>query len=293
MFTEMGAADRDAGIHEPGTGGAFRTEHRHANGRLLARDVLLYELLTGALPFSARELRRAGFDEIRRQIREVDPLRPSMRLSTLGEKSTASAKKRRTEADDPDAPDPGRPGLDHHEGSRKGPRPALRLPVRPGDGHRPLPDRPTGPGRSTQRLSTACGNLPDGTVSESQPLSPRWSGLVIFTGTVTDAGQSGSPWSGTGPTARPRSPSEPRSSWSACSRFRPRAESRGNRVTAIELLEEGQQGDRTRSGPSARGPRASDGHRGTGVRPAGPRALRTEGEPRCRMNRHAAGKTGR
>ena len=46
--------------------------------------VLLYELLVGVLPFDGRELRRAGFDEIRRRIREEEPAKPSTRLSTLG-----------------------------------------------------------------------------------------------------------------------------------------------------------------------------------------------------------------
>ncbi len=45
--------------------------------------VLLYELLVGVLPFESRELRQAGFDEIRRKIRGDDPARPSTRLSTL------------------------------------------------------------------------------------------------------------------------------------------------------------------------------------------------------------------
>ncbi len=43
--------------------------------------VLLYELLTGLLPFDSRELRRAGYAEIQRIIREVDPPKPSTRLS--------------------------------------------------------------------------------------------------------------------------------------------------------------------------------------------------------------------
>jgi WD40 repeat protein/serine/threonine protein kinase len=45
--------------------------------------VLLYEMLTGKTPFDARRLLDAGFDEIRRIIREEDPPRPSTRLSTL------------------------------------------------------------------------------------------------------------------------------------------------------------------------------------------------------------------
>jgi non-specific serine/threonine protein kinase/serine/threonine-protein kinase len=59
--------------------------------------VMLYELLTGALPFDPRELRRSGLDEIRRKIREEDPSRPSTRVSTLGDRFTDTAAKRRTD----------------------------------------------------------------------------------------------------------------------------------------------------------------------------------------------------
>lgn len=45
--------------------------------------VLLYELLTGQTPFARDSLRRVGIDEMRRLIREVDPPRPSQRVSTL------------------------------------------------------------------------------------------------------------------------------------------------------------------------------------------------------------------
>ena len=60
--------------------------------------VLLYQLLVGALPFDSRGLRRAGFDEIRRRIREEEPPKPSSRASTLGEASIEAAKRRRTDA---------------------------------------------------------------------------------------------------------------------------------------------------------------------------------------------------
>jgi eukaryotic-like serine/threonine-protein kinase len=45
--------------------------------------VLLYELLTGKTPFEASRLLEAGLDEIRRIIRDEEPLRPSTRLQTL------------------------------------------------------------------------------------------------------------------------------------------------------------------------------------------------------------------
>ena len=45
--------------------------------------VLLYELLTGALPFDSKRLRSAAFGEIQRIIREEEPPKPSTRLSTL------------------------------------------------------------------------------------------------------------------------------------------------------------------------------------------------------------------
>jgi serine/threonine protein kinase/Tfp pilus assembly protein PilF len=58
---------------------------------------ILYELLVGALPFDPKELRRAGYDEIRRRIREEDPPKPSTRLSTMGDASTTQAHNRRME----------------------------------------------------------------------------------------------------------------------------------------------------------------------------------------------------
>jgi len=45
--------------------------------------VLLYELLTGHPPYDSKSLVRAGIEEIRRIIREVEPPRPSTRILTL------------------------------------------------------------------------------------------------------------------------------------------------------------------------------------------------------------------
>jgi WD40 repeat protein len=45
--------------------------------------VLLYELVTSTTPFDEATFKRAGFDELRRMIREEEPLRPSVRINTL------------------------------------------------------------------------------------------------------------------------------------------------------------------------------------------------------------------
>ena len=58
--------------------------------------VLLYELLTGRTPFTAQELMQSGLDEMRRMIREKDPERPSMRLSSLQAEERTSAAQRRS-----------------------------------------------------------------------------------------------------------------------------------------------------------------------------------------------------
>jgi tetratricopeptide (TPR) repeat protein len=54
--------------------------------------VLLYELLTGKTPFDASELLKAGLDEMRRTIRETEPLKPSTKL--FQELTTLTAKRR-------------------------------------------------------------------------------------------------------------------------------------------------------------------------------------------------------
>ncbi len=57
--------------------------------------VLLYELLTGTTPFDGETLKTAGFDEMRRIIREDEPARPSTRLSTLQQAALSTIAERR------------------------------------------------------------------------------------------------------------------------------------------------------------------------------------------------------
>lgn len=59
--------------------------------------VLLYELLTGTTPFGGNRLRSAAYAEIQRIIREVEPPKPSTRLSDNTDTIASIAAKRHTE----------------------------------------------------------------------------------------------------------------------------------------------------------------------------------------------------
>jgi len=60
--------------------------------------VLLYELLTGETPFASEKLMQAGVNEIRRVIREEEPVKPSTKLSAmLAGDLTITANRRQTE----------------------------------------------------------------------------------------------------------------------------------------------------------------------------------------------------
>jgi hypothetical protein len=56
--------------------------------------VLLYELLTGSTPLEAKSLRGKAYAELQRMIREDEPERPSLRVSTQGEATAQIAARR-------------------------------------------------------------------------------------------------------------------------------------------------------------------------------------------------------
>jgi tetratricopeptide (TPR) repeat protein len=56
--------------------------------------VMLYELLTGSPPFTRQQLRSAAFDEMLRIIREVEPPKPSTKLSASNDLPSIAAKRK-------------------------------------------------------------------------------------------------------------------------------------------------------------------------------------------------------
>ena len=85
---------------------------------------LLYELLTGTTTFDSQMLRKVGYDDMRRIIREVEPPRPSADRRMRGElQHRLLALSWRAAKTGQNAP--GRAGLDRDEGPGEGPRGAL------------------------------------------------------------------------------------------------------------------------------------------------------------------------
>jgi eukaryotic-like serine/threonine-protein kinase len=95
MFTELGQLIGTPEYMSPEQAAA-NDDDIDTRTDVYALGVVLYELLAGALPFESGELRKAGYDAIRRIIIEQDPPRPSTRFGSLGARTTQVAAYRGT-----------------------------------------------------------------------------------------------------------------------------------------------------------------------------------------------------
>jgi serine/threonine protein kinase len=96
MFTEQGALVGTPEYMSPEQA-ALADDDIDTRTDVHALGVVLYELLVGSLPFESRELRKAGYDEIRRIIREQDQPRPSSRFGSLGDRDRTAVQAARAE----------------------------------------------------------------------------------------------------------------------------------------------------------------------------------------------------
>jgi non-specific serine/threonine protein kinase/serine/threonine-protein kinase len=92
MFTEIGQVVGTPEYMAPEQAGVNLLDI-DTRSDIYGLGVLLYELLTGVTPLNRERLRQGAYDEVLRLIREVEPARPSTRITTVEELPSVAARR--------------------------------------------------------------------------------------------------------------------------------------------------------------------------------------------------------